>query len=92
MLSCMKSRILPAAAFVMAIGTAATVLYQPPVSAQNGSAQNGGTRTGAPKFEPDPSWPKLLLKNYMLGQVGGIYVDSHDHVWVTSRPRTLDDE
>ncbi len=26
----------------------------------------------------------------MLGQVGGIYVDSHDHVWVTSRPRTLD--
>jgi DNA-binding beta-propeller fold protein YncE len=43
-----------------------------------------------PKFEPDPSWPKQLPNNWMLGQVGGIFVDSHDHIWVTSRPRTLD--
>ncbi len=43
-----------------------------------------------PKFEPDPSWPKPLPNNWMLGQVGGIFVDSHDHIWVTSRPRTLD--
>ncbi len=45
---------------------------------------------GVPKFEPDPYWPKPLPNNWMLGQVGGIYVDSHDHIWVTSRPRTLD--
>ena len=43
-----------------------------------------------PKFEPDPYWPKPLPNNWMLGQVGGIFVDSHDHIWVTSRPRTLD--
>ncbi len=43
-----------------------------------------------PKFEPDPSWPKQLPNNWMLGQVGGIFVDSHDHVWVIHRPRTLD--
>jgi len=43
-----------------------------------------------PKFEPDPHWPKQLPNNWMLGQVGGIYVDAHDHIWVTSRPRTLD--
>ena len=43
-----------------------------------------------PKFEPDPYWPKPLPNNWMLGQVGGIYVDSHDHIWVNSRPRTLD--
>ena len=43
-----------------------------------------------PRFEPDPYWPKPLPNNWMLGQVGGIYVDSHDHIWVTSRPRTLD--
>jgi hypothetical protein len=43
-----------------------------------------------PKFEPDPSWPKQLPNNWTLGQVGGIFVDSHDHIWVTSRPRTLD--
>jgi DNA-binding beta-propeller fold protein YncE len=44
-----------------------------------------------PKFEPDPYWPKPLPNNWMMGQVGGIYVDSHDHIWVTSRPRTLDE-
>src|SRR6266849_928564 len=44
-----------------------------------------------PRFEPDPYWPKNLPNNWMLGQVGGIFVDSHDHIWVTSRPRTLDD-
>src|SRR6266849_3021795 len=44
-----------------------------------------------PRFEPDPYWPKQLPNNWMLGQVGGIFVDSHDHIWVTSRPRTLDD-
>jgi DNA-binding beta-propeller fold protein YncE len=27
----------------------------------------------------------------MLGQVSGIYVDSRDHIWVTNRPRTLDE-
>ncbi len=44
-----------------------------------------------PQFEPDPSWPKPLPNNWMLGQVSGIFVDSHDHIWVTSRPRTLQD-
>ena len=42
-----------------------------------------------PRFEPDPSWPKPLPNNWMLGQVSGIYVDSRDHIWVT--PRTLDE-
>jgi DNA-binding beta-propeller fold protein YncE len=27
----------------------------------------------------------------MLGQVGGTFVDSHDHLWVTTRPRSLQD-
>ena len=37
------------------------------------------------KFEPDPYWPKQLPNNWMLGEVGGIFVDSHDHIWVNSR-------
>ena len=52
-------------------------------------AATGGQK-GLPKFEPDPYWPKQLPNNWMLGQTAGIYVDSHDHIWVTSRPRTLD--
>ena len=44
-----------------------------------------------PKFEPDPSWPKPLPNHWMLGQVSGTSVDSHDNVWVIHRPRTLDE-
>ena len=44
-----------------------------------------------PKFEPDPSWPKPLPNGWMLGQVSGTSVDSHDHIWVLHRPRTLDE-
>ncbi|MGP0073456.1 MAG: hypothetical protein ACLPWF_16190 [Bryobacteraceae bacterium] len=50
----------------------------------------GASSQSVPRFEPDPYWPKPLPNNWMLGQVGGIFVDSHDHIWVTSRPRTLD--
>jgi DNA-binding beta-propeller fold protein YncE len=53
-----------------------------------------GLMTGAtkpvPLFEVDPNWPKPLPNNWMMGQVSGVYVDSYDHVWVTTRPRTLD--
>ena len=48
-------------------------------------------QAGVPKFEVDPSWPKDLPNQWMLGQVSGIFVDSHDHVWVTNRPRSLED-
>jgi DNA-binding beta-propeller fold protein YncE len=46
---------------------------------------------GVPRFEVDPYWPKPLPNKWMLGQVGGTFVDSHDHLWVTTRPRSLDD-
>ena len=42
-----------------------------------------------PKFEPDPSWPKPLPNNWMLGQVSGIFVDARDHIWV-NRPGSLE--
>jgi len=44
-----------------------------------------------PKFEPDPSWPKPLPNNWMLGQVSGTSVDSHDHIWVLHRLRTMEE-
>ena len=44
---------------------------------------------GLPQFEPDPYWPKPLPNNWMLGEVSGVAVDSHDHIWVIHRPRTL---
>ncbi len=52
--------------------------------------RNGAAQGGVPKFEVDPYWPKDLPNQWMLGQVSGIFVDSHDHVWVTNRPRSLE--
>ena len=45
-----------------------------------------------PHFQVDASWPKELPNNWILGQIGGIAVDSHDHIWVYQRPRTLTDD
>jgi DNA-binding beta-propeller fold protein YncE len=45
-----------------------------------------------PDFVSDPAWPQPLPHSWLLGQIGGLYVDSHDHVWVYNRPRTLNDD
>src|SRR5690242_3496268 len=42
-----------------------------------------------PRFMADPAWPQPLPHGWVLGQIGGLYVDRHDHVWVYNRPRTL---
>ena len=48
------------------------------------------SKTGAtPKFMVDPTWPLPLPHSWLLGQVGGLYVDRHDHIWVYNRSRTL---
>ena len=44
----------------------------------------------APSFSVDPNWPKPLPNNWLIGQVGGLTVDSHDNIWVYHRPRSLD--
>ena len=46
----------------------------------------GGT---APSFVPDPGWPKPLPNNWIIGEVGGLTVDSQDRIWVYHRPRSL---
>ena len=48
------------------------------------------SKTGKmPSFVSDPTWPQHLPHSWLLGQIGGLYVDSHDHIWVYNRPRTL---
>jgi len=46
---------------------------------------------GPPKFQIDTSWPKPLPKNWIFGQIGGIFVDKDDNVWISQRPRTVND-
>jgi hypothetical protein len=45
----------------------------------------------SPKFEIDASWPKSLPNNWIFGQIGGIFVDKDDNVWISQRPRTVND-
>ena len=53
---------------------------------------NASTTGKTPGFVVDPSWPQPLPNNWLLGQIGGLYVDQHDHVWIYNRPRTLTNE
>ena len=41
-----------------------------------------------PSFQVDPYWPKPLPNDWMVGNVVGVAVDSHDNVWITHRPRS----
>ena len=42
-----------------------------------------------PGFIADAGWPQKLPNNWILGQVGGLYVAPDDHIWIYQRPRTL---
>src|SRR5215208_7226134 len=42
----------------------------------------------APTFQVDPYWPKPLPNDWLVGNVVGVAVDSHDNIWITHRPRS----
>jgi hypothetical protein len=44
---------------------------------------------GTPTYEVEARWPKQLPNQWIMGQVGGLCVDKHDHVWIIQRPRSL---
>src|SRR5262249_19163438 len=41
-----------------------------------------------PRFDPDPSWPKLPSK-YVWGQVSSVSIDDRGHAWILQRPSTV---
>jgi len=50
---------------------------------------NASSTGKTPGFVVDTSWPQPLPNNWLLGQIGGLYVDQHDHVWIYNRARTM---
>ena len=42
-----------------------------------------------PGFVADAGWPQKLPNNWIIGEVGGLYVAPDDHIWVYQRPRSL---
>src|SRR5262247_2746670 len=41
-----------------------------------------------PRFEVDPTWPKLPDK-WVFGQVSSVALDERDHAWILQRPGTI---
>ena len=46
----------------------------------------------APRYEVDPSWPQPLPEGWITGQLGGVCVDSHDHIVVVNRQNITEEE
>ncbi len=61
-------------------------------AAEHPGASPNQASVSAPAFVVDPFWPKPLPNNWILGDVGGVYVDSRDHVWIVTRPGSLKDD
>jgi hypothetical protein len=55
-------------------------------AAASGLAQQ---TSSVPKFQYDPSFPQPLPENWAIGAIGGMAVDSRDHIWVLHRPGPL---
>src|SRR6202521_3185867 len=45
-----------------------------------------------PKFEVDPSWPKPLPNLWVTGGIGGVCIDSRDHVFILNRRDLTDND
>jgi len=46
----------------------------------------------APKFEVDPTWPKPLPNLWVTGGIGGLCIDSRDHVFILNRGDLTDND
>lgn len=46
-------------------------------------------RAEMPRFEVDASWPPQLPNGWVMGDASSVAVDSRDHAFVLSRPRTV---
>jgi len=74
--------LLPIAALVISLGPGG---IGKPAAAQAGETP---VPREVPKFQVDPSWPKLPSK-WVLGEVSGVNVDAEDHIWVLHRPSAV---
>jgi len=74
-----------AKAFALGIGACALLATTPIAVGKD----KPGKPPKAPNYVVDPSWPKQLPTNWLIGQVAGLAVDKHDHIWVLQRPRSL---
>lgn len=61
------------------------------LAAQTG-VQDRAPGVSTPDFVLDPAWPQPLPNRWIMGQVGGVFVDGQDRIWVLQNPRTLSND
>src|SRR5271157_1230251 len=54
------------------------------------TASTSAQESKPPRYEVDAAWPKPLPNNWLIGQVGGLAVDKHDHIWVNLAIREVE--
>ena len=54
------------------------------------SSQAAWAQSGAPRYVPDLTWPKPLPDRWVLGGLGGVCVDAHDHVFILNRQDVIE--
>ena len=59
------------------------------VAAQEGKPEAGKQ---VEQFAVDPTWPKALPNDWLVGNVIGVGVDTRDHVWILHRPQSLSED
>jgi len=42
-----------------------------------------------PEWEVDPTWPRTLPNDWILGDIRGLFVDESDHLWVVPMPSSV---
>ena len=86
----MMKRTLPV--FLLAAAVACSPAPESNTQQPAASTSGSGSGSGSPTFRVDPTWPKDLPNNWILGAVTGVFVDANDHIWVTHLPETLTEE
>jgi DNA-binding beta-propeller fold protein YncE len=70
------------------LALAAAIFLAPDLTQTTAGAQG---QLRVPRFVADPMWNKPLPHKWTTGQVSGVAVDSHDHVWIVHRPSSIAD-
>src|SRR5258708_15573653 len=70
----------------LALGATSTAIWTLSSGVVLGQSQQS---VKVPKFQYDPSFPQPLPEKWAIGAIGGMAVDSHDHIWVLHRPGPL---
>ncbi|HTE15112.1 MAG TPA: hypothetical protein VK642_08540, partial [Burkholderiales bacterium] len=72
----------------VALTVCAVVMFAFDGVVTSAAAQSRPTTREIPRFEPDPSWPKLPAK-WVFGQVSSVSIDERGHAWILQRPTTI---